>query len=295
MKELLQQKITQTEAFLKKELSDCSNQENLRTIMEYGVMNGGKRLRPVLLLGVYELFDSDFQKAVPYGCALEMIHCYSLIHDDLPSMDNDDLRRGKPTCHKKFSEFGAILAGDALLNLSYETMLKYAPLFEPKRAMQAMSCIAYAAGAKGMCAGQMTDMEQSVTNFESLLNMHRGKTGALLKAAVVSGGILGGASPEVLSVLEQYADNIGLIFQMQDDILDVVSDEVTLGKPIHSDEKNHKITFVSEHGIETCRELMAEYENQAILCLERVEQLLNISGGCAFLKDLTLFMAHRNH
>ncbi|MBR5239776.1 MAG: polyprenyl synthetase family protein, partial [Clostridia bacterium] len=293
MKTKIQAKATLVEDFLKQELKGASNQENLREIMEYAVTNGGKRLRPVLLLSTYELFCEHLQKAVPYAAALEMIHSYSLVHDDLPSMDNDDLRRGKPTCHKQFSEFGAILAGDALLNLSFETMLSYAGNFSPETAIRAMSYIAKASGAKGMCAGQMSDMEQSVNDFQSLTEMYRGKTGALLKAAVVAGGILGGANEKVITLLEQYADFIGLIFQIKDDVLDVESDELTLGKPVFSDQKNQKITFVSEYGLDRCRELMAEYEKEALSLLSQVEKLLKKDDVCGFLKELTAYMAKR--
>ncbi len=295
MKTKIQAKAKLVEDFLIGELSVASPQENLRKIMEYAVTNGGKRLRPVLLLSVYELLEEDIKKALPYAAALEMIHSYSLVHDDLPAMDNDDLRRGKPTCHKQFSEFGAILAGDALLNLSFETMLRYAGNFSPEIALRAMSYIARASGAKGMCAGQMSDMEQSVTDFASLTQMHRGKTGALLKAAVVSGAILGGADETVIAVLEEYADLIGLIFQMRDDVLDVESDEATLGKPVFSDQKNQKITFVSEYGVQRCYELMSEYEEAAVSKLSQVEQLIGQEGLCAFLKELTAYMASRTN
>lgn len=295
MKENIKQKAELTEAFLKSELADCSVNPNLAEIMQYAVTNGGKRLRPVFLLGVFELFDADLKKALPYAAALEMIHSYSLVHDDLPAMDNDDLRRGKPTCHKQFSEFGAILAGDALLNFSFETMLKYAGQFPLERSLRAISYIAEASGAKGMCGGQMTDMEQSVTDFSSLCQMYRGKTGALLKASVVSGGILGGADEQTILTLEHFADKIGLIFQIKDDVLDVTSDEQTLGKPVFSDEKNQKITFVSEYGIEKCTELMAEYEQSAISDLETIEQTLGQPGICDFLKQLTRYLAARNH
>ncbi len=295
MKTKLMAKATLVENFLRQELKEASTQENLRKIMEYAVTNGGKRLRPVLLLAGYELFCDDSVKAIPYAAALEMIHSYSLVHDDLPAMDNDDLRRGKPTCHKQFSEFGAILAGDALLNLSFETMLRYAGNFSPETALRAMTYIANASGAKGMCGGQMSDMEQSVTDFDSLTQMHRGKTGALLKASVVAGAILGGADEEVITLLEEYADLIGLIFQIKDDVLDVESDEATLGKPVHSDLKNQKITFVSEYGIDRCRELMAEYEETALAKLSRVEELLGKENVCSFLEELTTYMAKRTN
>ncbi len=293
MKMKIQAKANLVEEFLRQELSEASYQENLRQIMEYAITNGGKRLRPVLLVSTYELFCDDIKKALPYAAALEMIHSYSLVHDDLPSMDNDDLRRGKPTCHKQFSEYGAILAGDALLNLSFETMLRYAGNFPLEIAIRAMAYITNASGAKGMCAGQMTDMEQSVTDFDALCEMYRKKTGALLKAAVVTGGILGGASEEIIVILERYADLVGLIFQIKDDILDVESDEATLGKPVLSDQKNQKITFVSQYGIKRCRELMAEYEKTALECLSCVEKLLDREGVCSFLAELTVYMANR--
>ena len=295
MKEKMKQKVFLTEAFLQEELKQCSPQKNLREIMEYAVMNGGKRLRPVLMLSVFELFESEIAKAVPYAAAMEMIHSYSLVHDDLPCMDDDDLRRGKPTCHKRYSEFGAVLAGDALLNLSMETMLKYANHFPAERAMAAMQYITTASGAKGMCAGQMTDMEQSVTDFDSLSLMYSQKTGALLKASVAVGAILGGAKKETLALLEQYADTIGLMFQIQDDVLDVTSDAETLGKPILSDEKNKKITFVSEYGLEQCKQLLKEYEKKAISLLEMVAQSVNNQDAVLFLKDLTLFLVNRNY
>lgn len=295
MKTKIQAKAKLVEDFLKQELSDASYQENLREIMEYAVTNGGKRLRPVLLLSSYELFEDDITKALPYAAALEMIHSYSLVHDDLPSMDNDDLRRGKPTCHKQFSEFGAILAGDALLNLSFETMLRYACDFPSETALRAMAYIAKASGAKGMCAGQMSDMEQSVTDFEKLTEMYRGKTGALLKASVVAGAILGDSDETVIELLEEYADIIGLIFQIKDDVLDVESNEQTLGKPVFSDQKNQKITFVSEYGVARCRELMAEYEQTALSKLSRVETLLGKEDACKFLKELTVYMAKREN
>ena len=295
MEQNIKNKAALTETFLQKELSDCADQEHLREIMEYAVLNGGKRIRPVLLLSVYELFSEDITKAVPYAAAVEMIHSYSLVHDDLPAMDNDDLRRGKPTCHKQFSEFGAILAGDALLNLGFETMLRYAGEFLPEQSLKVISYIAKASGAKGMCAGQMTDMEQSVTTFEMLCQMYRYKTGALLKASVVAGGLLGGASEDAIMLLEQYADYLGLIFQIQDDILDVISDSKTLGKPILSDAKEHKITFVSQYGIEKCRELMNDYVRKAVACLKQLEELIHKARSTAFLQNLTHYMATRMH
>ena len=295
MKENLKKKANLTETFLLEELKNCSESDTLNEIMQYAVLNGGKRLRPVLLLSVYELFDSKIEKALPYAAALEMIHSYSLVHDALPAMDNDDLRRGKPTCHKQFSEFGAILAGDALLNLSFETMLKYANRFPLERALSAMAYIGRASGAKGMCAGQMSDMEQSVSDFESLCKMYRGKTGALLKAALVSGGILGGVEDDAICLLEQFADKIGLIFQIKDDVLDVTSDEKTLGKPVFSDEKNQKITFVSQYGIEKCEKLIDTYKNEAVNMLDDLEQKLQKNGSADFLKQLTVYMAERNY
>jgi geranylgeranyl diphosphate synthase type II len=275
--------------FLNMELSEANlSQIDLLEIMRYAVLGGGKRIRPILLLSAFELFSSDLKKALPFSCSLEMIHTYSLIHDDLPAMDNDDFRRGNMTSHKKFSEFGAILAGDALLNLAFETMVKYAKSFDINISLDAIKTIAKASGANGMCGGQMTDMSKKISSFNDLKEMYHKKTGALINASVVAGGILGGANSLEITYLSEFADILGVIFQIKDDILDVTSDFETLGKPILSDEKNGKITFVSEYGIEKCIKMMEEYLENSISLLDK------INGNTKFLKELSIYITNRN-
>ena len=266
------------------------SEQNLFEIMKYAVESGGKRIRPILLLSAYNIFSPDWQKALPFACSIELIHCYSLTHDDLPAMDNDDLRRGKPTCHKKFSEFGAILAGDALLNLAFETMLANKTNVEANLLLRASKIIADAAGANGMCAGQMSDMLEGVKTLEELLYTHKNKTGALIKASVTAGAVLGGASEKEIEILSEYAELMGLIFQIKDDILDVTSNTDTLGKQILSDEKNNKTTYITEFGLEKCEEILLDYYNQAISVLEK----LNKDEKISFLKSLTKYFLDRD-
>ncbi len=266
--------------------------DSLKEIMEYAVLNGGKRMRPVLFLSSFELLDKNFEKALDFACALEFIHCYSLVHDDLPSMDNDDFRRGKPTCHKKFSEYGAVLAGDALLNYSFETMLSKADKFYFADALQCMRVVSQASGNKGMCAGQMADMSQDIETFDKLLKMYENKTGALLKAAVLGGFSLAGGfykKKEDYYILEEFSKLLGLIFQIKDDLLDVESTDEILGKPTFSDEKNNKNTFVCEYGTKKCKELICEYKDKAFSLLDSLEY------DTKFLKELTVFSAERKN
>lgn len=263
--------------------------DDLAEIMEYGVLNGGKRIRPVLFLSAYELVKKDYKEAVNFACSLEFIHSYSLIHDDLPAMDNDDLRRGKPTCHIKFSHFGAILAGDALLNYAFENMLSNASYFESENLISSMKIIAEASGNKGMCAGQMDDMKKTMKNGDDLRNMYKNKTGALLKASILGGYSLAGADKRYFPVLEKFSHILGILFQLKDDILDVTSTQDELGKPILSDEKNNKMTFVSEYGIEKCIALLEEYKNEAIWLLEKLPY------NTEFLKEITNYTADRKN
>jgi geranylgeranyl diphosphate synthase type II len=277
------------EDFLKRELEPENFKcENLREIMEYAVLNGGKRVRPDLLLAGYELFDKDTEKAAPFACAVEMLHSYSLVHDDLPAMDNDELRRGKPTCHIKFSEYGAILAGDALLNLAFETMLKAGCVLNPETAVKAMLKIAEAAGANGMCAGQMDDMENTAKSLPALEEIHKNKTGALIHGSLSAGAALGGANDVEIGLLEEYAEVIGLIFQIKDDLLDVLSDTRILGKPVNSDIKNNKFTYVTAYGVGKCVKLIEEYRVKAIKILKKLKK------DTMFLENFTNYIAERN-
>ncbi len=217
--------------------------------MRYSVENGGKRVRPSLLLAFCELCSGDIKKALPLACALEMIHTYSLIHDDLPCMDNDDFRRGKPSCHIKFGYEYALLAGDALLTLAFETALKAE--LPAELVVKATKELAVASGWAGMVGGQVVDLqnEGKQVRVEDVVRMYNLKTGELIRAACVLGCIAAGAVSKI-PYATVYAHNIGLAFQIKDDILDITSDSVTLGKPVGSDEENEKCSYVSLKGLD---------------------------------------------
>ncbi len=230
--------------------------------MRYSVENGGKRVRPSLLLAFCELCKGDINKAMPLACALEMIHTYSLIHDDLPCMDNDDFRRGKPSCHVKFGYEYALLAGDALLTLAFETALKAE--LPAELLIKATKELAVASGWAGMVGGQVIDLknEGKIVEIEDVVKMYNLKTGELIRAACVIGCISAGALSKI-SYATVYAHNVGLSFQIVDDILDVTSDSVTLGKPVGSDEENEKCTYVSLKGIEESKRVVSLLTREA--------------------------------
>lgn len=230
--------------------------ERLYEAMNYSVFAGGKRLRPVLLLAACETVGGDVNDALPFACALEMIHTYSLIHDDLPAMDNDDYRRGKLTCHKKFDEAMAILAGDGLLNYAFEIMLDTVYKKRDRKYAKAARIIAQYSGTHGMLVGQVVDMESENKKIDNktLMYIHDSKTGGLIKAALMAGAIIGGANEDQISNFEKIGYDMGIAFQIKDDILDVTSTQEVLGKPIMSDEKNNKITYVTLHGLKTAEE-----------------------------------------
>ena len=243
--------------------SDPCPQKELLDAMRYSLLAGGKRIRPLLLLKFCEISGGDRIAALPAACGIEMLHTYSLIHDDLPCMDNDDLRRGKPTCHKVFGETNAVLAGDALQSAAYFSVLS-APVVPEHTAAMAKT-LAYAAAEQGMCGGQYLDTSKEglpVTE-EELYEIHRLKTGALLRAACVMGVQCAGGSPEQVSAAEEFAMNLGLAFQIRDDVLDTISTEDELGKPIGSDAAEKKTTFVSLLGIEECARLVHFHTEKA--------------------------------
>ena len=225
----------------------------LRAAMRYSLLLGGKRIRPVLLLMAYHLLKEDWREALPFACAIEMIHTYSLIHDDLPALDNDSMRRGKPSNHMVFGESMAILAGDGLLNLAYETMLS-APLTarQPQAALQAIAEIATRAGVTGMIAGQTLDvtLEGATPSEKAVRYIHQHKTADLLTAPIVAGLHLAGANAQQLAAGESYGQNLGLCFQIVDDLLDVQGDAVQMGKTLHKDEACGKQTWPVLFGIE---------------------------------------------
>jgi geranylgeranyl diphosphate synthase, type II len=239
--------------------------------MRYSVFAGGKRLRPILCLAGAELCGGSWRRVLPTACALEMIHTYSLIHDDLPAMDDDDFRRGRPTCHKKFGEGVAILAGDALLTQGFQVMAQNArmPGVKPGAVVRAMTIVADAAGSTGMIGGQTVDLEMAGKNGrsagsrrETLDYIHSRKTGALIRASLRAGGVLAGGSPPQLSALDRYGESIGLAFQIADDILDIVGDKKLLGKR-GSDRDNDKLTFPAVYGMDKSRSLAEEQIRRA--------------------------------
>jgi geranylgeranyl diphosphate synthase type II len=261
--------------------------------MNYSLMSGGKRLRPVLLLGTYEIFKNDFEKAIPFACAMEMIHTYSLIHDDLPAMDDDDYRRGRLSNHKKFGEAVAILAGDALLNKAFETGLEAVEKYnlDVRTAARAMSLIAASSGTEGMIGGRIVDMFGStkVSTIEDLNYMYSKKTGAIIKSSILAGAVLGGAGEEELKALEIYAEKVGLAFQIEDDVLDVTSTQEVLGKPIGSDEANNKTTYLSFMNIEEAMEFVGKLTDEAV-------ESLNIFGDKSYyLIELAKYLTKRDH
>lgn len=237
----------------------------------YSAMAGGKRLRPALVLEFCRLSGGDIQAALPFACALEMIHTYSLIHDDLPCMDDDDLRRGKPTNHKVYGEAMAVLAGDGLLNLAFETASDpaNATLISAETQLKAIHVLSRASGMEGMIGGQVLDMqaEETQISLEQLKTLQELKTGALIGAAAQLGCLIGDASEEQTQAALEYARCIGLAFQIQDDILDIEGDAATFGKPIGSDAENGKSTYPSLLGLERCHALVHELSEQAITAL----------------------------
>ncbi len=234
----------------------------------YSLFSGGKRVRAVLCLAVCDMLDGETPRAAAYAAGVEMLHCYSLIHDDLPCMDDDDTRRGKPSCHKAFGEDTALLAGDALQTAAFEAVAGAAG--GGARNADAAVCLAGAAGARGMVYGQELDLYYETTraNESQLEQIHRHKTGALINAAVQMGAIAAGASGEQRRQLEEYAYGLGLVFQIVDDILDVTSTSEALGKPVGSDAHNGKSTFVSLYGVERAQQLAQQVNARACGALE---------------------------
>lgn len=237
---------------------------DLQEAMEYSLLAGGKRIRPVLTLETCRLCGGDVQAALPFACGVEMVHTYSLIHDDLPAMDNDDLRRGRPTNHIVYGEAAAILAGDALLTAAFEQLAK-ADL-PAGRIVEAVRCLSRAAGSAGMVGGQALDMagEGRALSREELELLQSLKTGALISAAAELGCIAAGGTPEQRDQVRAYAQALGQAFQVRDDMLDVISSRAELGKPVGSDQLNEKSTFVTALGLEGCSALVEELTWRAV-------------------------------
>lgn len=266
---------------------------SIHEAMIYTVFNGGKRIRPILVLEGAQLAQLDPDKAAPFACALELIHTYSLVHDDLPAMDDDDYRRGKPTCHKVYGEALAILSGDALLTLAFQLIGDpvNAEYLEGRAVLQVIHEIAEAVSSMGMIGGQVLDLEAEGQhiNHAQLQKIHQLKTGCLLKAALRAGAILGGLERKKLDSLDAYADHFGLAFQITDDILDVQGEAELLGKPLGSDVQNHKCTYPSLWGIEKA-------QAQARESVSRCLQSLSAFGPEAdFLRNLASYLLMRQN
>lgn len=269
--------------------NNTQRQKTLIDAMNYSLEAGGKRIRPVLVYSFCEACGGDYKKVTAPACAIEMIHTFSLIHDDLPAMDNDDFRRGKPSCHKKFGEAEAILAGDALSLLPFEIISDDDALSSDEK-IKMISVLAKASGKSGMVGGQIIDIEnerRSDVDEQNLVNMYRGKTGALIMASCVMGCIGAGADEFHIKKAEEYAYNLGLAFQIIDDILDVTSTSDVLGKPVGSDEEENKTTFVTLYGVEKARQIASDITDKALESLENFE-------NNEFLKELTETLLKRS-
>ena len=263
--------LNQDRALIEDRLAELFRQDTryacLQEAMEYSLLAGGKRVRPVLTLEACRMCGGKVEDALPFACGVEMIHTYSLIHDDLPAMDDDDLRRGRPTNHMVYGEATAILAGDALLTAAFQTLTQ--AILPPQQVVDAVACLSLAAGPEGMVGGQALDMAgegRSLTQGE-LEQLQSLKTGALIAAAAELGCIAAGGSQEQRAAVRQYAQCLGRAFQIQDDILDVTSTDEELGKPTGSDRENEKSTFVSVLGLERSRELVEKLTAQAVSAL----------------------------
>lgn len=292
--EELQQKVEHINNVLEKFLPVEEGQQRIIfEAMNYSVRAGGKRLRPILMEETYHMFGGSSAVIEPFMAAIEMIHTYSLVHDDLPAMDNDEYRRGKKTTHAVYGEAMGILAGDALLNLAYETAAKAFDMeVADTRVARAFAVLAKKAGVYGMVGGQVVDVESeksddcSITR-EKLDFIYRLKTGALIESSMMIGAILAGASSDEVSRVEQIAAKLGLAFQIQDDVLDVTSTLEVLGKPVGSDEKNNKVTYVTFEGLDKA---VSDVER---ISKEAEEQLDDLGYDDAFLKELFEYLIHR--
>jgi geranylgeranyl pyrophosphate synthase len=278
------------EAVLSAEIEQCDTSHSLREAMAYACLGGGKRIRPVLVYGANRALDGNLADADPAAAAVELIHSYSLVHDDLPAMDDDDLRRGKASVHKAFDEAVAILAGDALQSLAFAVLAETSRSHAAATQLRQVQVLAAAVGANGMVGGQCLDCcaTGSESSLQALEALHRLKTGALIRASVLLGAHSAeGATDQQLADFQLYADCIGLAFQIQDDILDVTADTASLGKPQGSDQHNDKTTYVSLLGLEQAQSKASEMTGQAISALDR------FGSEADLLRELAIFITSR--
>ena len=287
-----QKKVAQIEKILAKYLPEQEGYQKLiMEAMEYAVMAGGKRLRPMLMMETYRLFGGQGDVVEPFMAAIEMIHTYSLVHDDLPAMDNDDYRRGRKTTHVVYGEAMGILAGDALLNFAFETAAKAFTMY-PEKSLEigkALQVLGKKAGIYGMIGGQVVDVESAGCQIEKevLDFIYELKTSALIESSMMIGAILAGANDEQVMAVEKIAKNVGIAFQIQDDILDVTSTAEVLGKPIMSDEKNEKTTYVTLVGLDKAKEYVES------ISMEAIETLHQFQTDDLFLEQLLTALIHR--
>ena len=293
----LKQKVAYVEDVLSRRgvLSEDGYQATVIKAMNYALMGGGKRLRPLIMNETYRMFGGQNSQVIEsFMVAIEMIHTYSLVHDDLPAMDNDDYRRGRKTCHVVYGEDMAILAGDALLNRAFEVALQAADVASAEESVniiKAMKVLAGNAGIFGMVGGQVFDVESENLNksntLEEILFIHRLKTSALLQISFMCGAILAGASAEDIKLLETVGENVGIAFQIKDDILDVIGNEELLGKPVGSDERNNKTTYVKLTGLDTAQDDVEKYSELAVSAFD------SLSMENPFLRELILSLVSR--
>lgn len=269
---------------------DCLEKRLIES-MEYSLLAGGKRIRPLLVLEFCQLCGGNIEDAMPFACAVEMIHTYSLIHDDLPCMDNDDFRRGKPSNHKVYGEDTALLAGDALQALAFKTATSNITKENAYNTARAVNNLAEYCGANGMVGGQIIDLENEgkSSGIDILKEMDRKKTAAIIKSACEMGCIVAGADDEDIKMARVFGESIGLAFQIQDDILDVTADQSKLGKPVGSDKENEKSTYVSLLGLEECKSLVESLTAKAI------DSLSGFKGDSSALKELALSLSNREY
>jgi len=271
-------------------IAACGAPRQLREAMEYSLNAGGKRLRPVLALFTCDMLGGDVRRALPFACALEMIHTYSLIHDDLPCMDDDDFRRGRPSNHRVFGEANAVLAGDGLLSYAFEIMIDAVKADVSENTINAAAAVALGAGVKGMVAGQAIDLASETADdpgIDELRFIQANKTAAMIKASILAGAHIAGASEEQLAALGRYGEAYGALFQMTDDILDVEGDFEGMGKTLGKDEAENKLTYISLYGMSRAKELAEETARQAVDAIE-------IFGErAALLRELAKSCIHR--
>ncbi len=292
LKKEIQQRTEEIEKVLHSYLPKAEGyQKIIMEAMEYSLLSGGKRLRPMLMLETYRMFGAHGRVIEPFLAAIEMIHTYSLIHDDLPAMDDDSYRRGRKTTHVVYGEAMGILAGDALLNFAFETASQ-AFFFEanPLCMARAMQILSKKSGIYGMLGGQVVDVRnegRKEVNADTLDFIYRLKTGALLESSMMIGAVLAGAKDQEVSLLEQAAGKVGVAFQIQDDILDVTSTLEELGKPVGSDEKNEKNTYVSVYGMQAAQDQVRKLTNEAVCCMKK------LPVKSEFLNDLLIYLVRR--